>query len=207
MQPERPVFGHGFVLALIAIVVGMGASTAGCGKLRAATQPEMPALEAPPPPPRVIAPVQAEAPVTSAEPTIEEQPTLQPPPAAAPARSDGKPAPGVPPRADREREQEAAKTEAAKPEAAKPEESRPSLTLQKGDSRLISERGIRDQLARASVDLQRVNYRSLSPNLKEQYDVAKRFIQQSEEVLKAGNLVYASTLADKAAEIAEVLPR
>jgi hypothetical protein len=37
--------------------------------------------------------------------------------------------------------------------------------------------------------------------------VAKRFIQQSEEVLKAGNLVYASTLAGKAAEIAEVLPR
>ena len=191
------VLGRGFVLALLAIAV-VGAAAAGCGKLRAATQPDMPVLDTPSPPPRVITPVQVEAPATSPEQTTEDQsrPTRQPP-RPAPAKTDGKPAPASPAHADRRPE----------PETAQPEESRPSRALQTGDSGSISERGIRDQLARASADLQRVDYRSLSPNLKEQYDVAKRFIQQSEEALKAGNLVYAYTLAGKAVEIAEVLPR
>ena len=66
---------------------------------------------------------------------------------------------------------------------------------------------IRDQLARAEGELQRVDYRTLTLTLKDQYDVAKRFIQQSREALMAKNLVYAATLAGKASEIAEVLPR
>lgn len=185
------------VLVLLAIVVGVGAATAGCGKLRAATQPDLPALDTPPPPPRVITPVQAEASVTQPNQTTEDQapPAARPPQRPAPARTEPKPAP--PGRADHEPERDPVRAE----------ESRPSRALQTGDSGSVSERAIRDQLARASADLQRIDYRGLRPNLKEQYDVAKRFIQQSEEALKAGNLVYASTLADKAAEIAAILPR
>lgn len=194
----------GRLLGLLALVLSVAAASEGCAKLRAATRPEMPVLDAPAPPPRVIAPVQAEA-MPPPEAATDEQ-TL---PASQPQRPDPvrtdpvKPAPvkaesakpAAPARSDLERE------------AAKPEEPRPSRSLQTPDSGSVSERAIRDQLAHASAELQRVDYRTLSPNLKEQYDVAKRFIQQSEEALKAGNLVYASTLAGKAAEIAEVLPR
>jgi hypothetical protein len=190
-----PAFGRGFVLALLTIVVSIGAATAGCGKLRAATQPDLPQLDTPPPPPRVITPVQVDAPGTASEQTDDPSPPSRQPQRPAPARTDPKPAP--PPRADREPERE----------GAKPGESRPSRSLQTGDAGSVSERAVRDELARASAGLQRIDYRGLSPNLKEQYEVAKRFIQQSEEALKAGNLVYASTLADKAAEIAEVLRR
>lgn len=184
------------VLALLAMLVSIGAAAAGCGKLRAATQPDLPALETPPPPPRVIPPVQVEAPATQPSQTTDDQaPPARQPQRPAPAGTEAKPAP--PARADREGEREPVKAE----------ESRPSRSLQTGDSGSVSERTIHDQLARASADLQRIDYRGLRPNLKEQYDVAKRFIQQSEEALRAGNLVYASILADKAAEIAAVLPR
>jgi hypothetical protein len=79
--------------------------------------------------------------------------------------------------------------------------------LQTPASAAESEVAIRDQLARAEGELQRVDYRTLTLTLKDQYDVAKRFIQQSREALMAKNLVYAATLAGKASEIAEVLPR
>lgn len=195
MRSVFPAGGRGFALAVLTVLVSIGAATAGCGKLRAATQPDLPALDTPPPPPRVIEPVQVEVPATPANQGTEDQSPARQPPRPAPARTEPRPAP--PPRADREPEREGAKAE----------ESRPSRTLQTGDSGSVSERAVRDELARASADLQRIDYRGLSPNLKEQYDVAKRFIQQSEEALKAGNLVYASTLAGKAAEIAGVLPR
>jgi type IV secretory pathway VirB10-like protein len=187
---------HGAILTLLAIVVSLAAGAAGCARTRAATQPVSPALDAPPPPPRVITPIEVEA--VAPEPVPEEQPQpLQPlpqppPPRPAPAKTEP-PRPTPPVRVDTE--------------PVKPEESRPNRTLQTPDSGSESARAIREQLARASANLQKVNYRSLSPNLKEQYDVAKRFMQQSEDALKAGNLVYASTLAGKALEIAEVLPR
>ena len=190
---------HGSLLGLCVLAIGVAAASGGCARLRAATQPEMPVLDTPGPPPRVIAPVQAEtitppetATTTTTATDIQTPAEERPPERPAPARTEpAKPIP--PPRSE--------------PETARPEEARPNRSLQTPDSESISERAIRNQLARASADLQRVDYRTLSPNLKEQYDVAKRFIQQSEEALKAGNLVYASTLAGKAAEIAEVLPR
>jgi type IV secretory pathway VirB10-like protein len=187
---------HGTITTLLAIVVSIGAATAGCARARAATQPVSPALDAPPPPPRVITPVEVEAAIP--EPVPEEQlqprqPLPQPPPPRpAPARTEP-PRPAPPARVESE--------------PAKPEEPRPNRTLQTPESGTESARAIRDQLARASANLQKVKYQSLSPNLKEQYDVAKRFMEQSEEALKAGNLVYAATLAGKALEIAEFLPR
>jgi type IV secretory pathway VirB10-like protein len=187
---------RGAILTLLAVMVSLGIGAAGCARARAATQPVSPDLDAPPPPPRVITPVEVEAvlpePVPEEQPQPPQPPPQPPPPRPAPARAEP-PRPTPPVRVDAE--------------PVKPEESRPNRTLQTPDSGSESARAIRDQLARASANLQKVNYRSLSPNLKEQYDVAKRFMQQSEEALKAGNLVYASTLAGKALEIAEVLPR
>lgn len=190
------VRGHARRLVLLGLLpILVGCAGAGCGKARAEIQPQMPVLEAPPPPPRVFTAREPEppppAPVTVAE---EEVPVARTPQRPAPARSEP---PRTAPAAPTERE----------PEPAKPEDARAGRTLQTPESGAESERAIRDQLARASSQLQRVDYRSLSASLKEQYDIAKRFVQQAEDALKARNLVYAASLAGKAVEIAEVLPR
>ena len=194
----------GRLLGFVVLVFSVAVASAGCAKLRAAVQPEIPLLDAPAPPPRVITPVQAEAtapPETAAD---EQVPPEREPPRPEPVRTE--PAKPTPVRTEPAKPTSPARSELER-ETAKPEEPRPSRSLQTPDSGSVSERAIREQLAHASAELQRVDYRSLSPNLKEQYDVAKRFMQQSEEALKAGNLVYASTLAGKAAEIGELLPR
>ena len=60
------------------------------------------------------------------------------------------------------------------------------------------ERAIRTVLARATTDLNRVDYRALNADARTQYDTAKRFIQQAEDALTRRNLVFARSLADKA---------
>jgi hypothetical protein len=62
-------------------------------------------------------------------------------------------------------------------------------------------------LARASRDLQRVNYAALGADGRTQFDTARRFMQQAEDALKNGNLAYAGKLADKAATMGAVLVR
>ena len=48
-------------------------------------------------------------------------------------------------------------------------------------------------------------YRALNAEARVQYDTAKRFISQSQEALRAKNLVFARSLADKAAALAAQL--
>jgi DNA replication protein DnaC len=67
------------------------------------------------------------------------------------------------------------------------------------------ERNVRARMSEASRNLERTDYRALSPDRKEQYDTAKRFIQQAEDALKVKNLVFAGQLADKAATLAAAL--
>ena len=52
-----------------------------------------------------------------------------------------------------------------------------------------------------------MNYEGLDSDGRTQYDTAKRFLQQAEEALKSGNLVFAGKLADKAATMTAVLVR
>ncbi len=68
-----------------------------------------------------------------------------------------------------------------------------------------AEQDIRALLARASQDLGRIEYRTLSVEARAQYDIARRFIGQAEEGLKDRNLVFAGKLADKAAALAALL--
>ena len=67
------------------------------------------------------------------------------------------------------------------------------------------ERGIRATLARASADLDRVDYRRLGADARTQYDTAKRFILQADDAVRAKNLVFARNLADKAFALATQL--
>ena len=67
------------------------------------------------------------------------------------------------------------------------------------------ERGVRATITRASNELNRIDYRVLNADAKLQYDTAKRFIRQADDAVKAKNLVFAKTLADKAATLADQL--
>jgi len=111
-----------------------------------------------------------------------------------PAREPARPEPPKP---------EPAPPEPPKPAAAN-EEPKPSSTLQtkpageEGDL----EKAIRTMLKNATSDLNRVNYRTLNADARTQYDSAKGFIRQAEDALRQKNLVFAKTVAEKAAAIA-----
>ena len=160
--------------------------SASCAKAKAASVPDGPPLSVPQPPERVLAPVEAPAPVAEAAPAPE------PPPAAAPA-------PRTPPRpVPRE-----AEARPAPPSATQAEGTR---DLRPADANnAATERAVRDVLVRANRDLGRIDYGKLTTDGRAQYEQSKRFSQQAEQALKERNLVFAATLADKAATLAAEL--
>jgi hypothetical protein len=166
----------------------------GCAHAQAKTTPDAP-LDMPAPPPRDVAPNEAEAP----PPPV----TLVPEPVrSAPARP--RPAPREQPRPEPPKPDAPPSLEPAKPAE---EPARPATTLQTAPATVESEqeRAIRATLARATSVLNRVDYRALSADARTQYDAAKRFIQQAEEAMRTKNLVFARTIADKASVLAAQL--
>jgi len=158
----------------------------------------LPPLAAPLPPPRVLPPLEGGP--------IEGVPTAEEPPRQAP-----RPAP---------RRREAPRTVEAAPPAAQPpvvetpppvetSPTEPAPVLQlapPGDEARVQE-AVRRQLKQADADLSRVDYRALGSDARAQYETAKRFALLAEQALSHRNLVFAQTLADKAAAIAAVLAR
>jgi protein TonB len=148
----------------------------------------------PAPPPRVILPPQPETP----EPIEEPQPAS---PARPRPRNQGRPA--TEPKTDAPKTEAPAQTPPPAPEPQQPE--KPNQDLQPADA--AGEAAIRKQIGRARQDLNRVHYAGLSSDMKAQYDQANRFLTLSEQNLKEHNLLFASTLAEKAGAIAELLTR
>jgi hypothetical protein len=171
--------------------------TAGCANRhpRTATiiDPPQP-LAVPAPPPRVILPPQPETP----EPIEEPQPTS---PSRPRPRTQGRPT--TEPKTDVPKAEAPPQTPPPAPEAQAPE--KPNQDLQPADA--AGENAIRQQIGRARQDLNRVHYAGLSADMKAQYDQANRFLTLSEQNLKEHNLLFASTLANKAGAIAEMLTR
>jgi len=174
-------------------VLATAAALSACSHARPKTAPAAPPLQVPPPPPRVVEPAQNEPPAPVPLPKEPER--------SAPAR----PAP---------------RAEAAKPEPPKPEEPKPdtvaepkpdegprATTLQTtpaGEESAV-EQTVRAQLGRAAGFLAHIDYQRLNLDARTQYDTAKRLIKQAEDALRARNLVFAKTLADKAAALAAQL--
>jgi hypothetical protein len=67
------------------------------------------------------------------------------------------------------------------------------------------QRSIRANLDGAIANLNRVEYQRLGADARVNFDQARRFIAQAEEALQARNLVFAQTVADKAATLAAQL--
>jgi hypothetical protein len=162
---------------------------AGCAARAAApvAEIEIPALQPPPAPPRIIATYvePAPPPVPAAEPVepavvVKPQPRPAPPPPAAEPEARDTPPPAPP----------------------------PSLTLTPiAGAEAKTEASIRALLDRASKELARVNMGTLSADGRTQLETARRFAMQAEEALKSRNLVLAGKLADKAVTMAAVLVR
>ena len=167
-----------------------------CAHTQAKTVIELPPLEMPSAPPRVV---------EASEP--QQTPIIALPDEATPSL---RPRPTVTPRAETPRQPEPAKVEQAATDVPKPaEEPKPAAptTLQTTPTQREAEveRGVRSLIARATSDLGRVDYKALNVDARNQYDTARRFATQAEDALKARNLVFAKNLADKAAALAAQL--
>ena len=173
---------------------------AGCAhrhpKTATVIEPPQP-LAVPAPPPRVILPPQPEA----QEPVEEPQPTNASRPRP---RNQGRPTTEAP-KTDTPKAEVPPQASPTPAPESQPQPEKPSQDLQPADA--AGEAAIRQQIGRARQDLKRVNYAGLSTDMKTQFDQAKRFLDLSEQNLKEHNFLLASTLADKAGAIAELLTR
>jgi hypothetical protein len=88
-------------------------------------------------------------------------------------------------------------------ETLKPEEPRSGATLQTKPPNV--EEAVRATMQRATNDLNRVDYRSLNADGRTQYDLAKSLLRQASDAIAKKNLVFAKSLADKAATLAAQL--
>src|SRR5437667_9000908 len=184
-------------LSALMIVAIAATSAFGCARAQAArTTPDSPPLDMPAPPPRdlettsVEAPPPAPAPPPPQEPPRATAPPARTRPAPTPTREPTRP---EPPKVE--------PPEPAKTPAPANEEPKPSSTLQTkpaGEEEDV-EKAIRTTLKNATSDLNRVNYRTLNADARTQYDSAKGFIRQAEDALRQKNLVFAKTVAEKAA--------
>lgn len=170
-------------------------AAAGCAKTKPLVVADGPPLAMPLPPARVFAPPEEPIPVQAPPPEVVDAEPPKPAP-RPPAGRRSSPAPA-----------EAAKPEPEPPPVAAAPAPEPARELRAAPSAAdpTAERQVRDLLARASRDLNRVDYRRLSNEGRSQYDQAKRFAEQAEQALKERNFVFASTLADKAAMLASQL--
>jgi hypothetical protein len=189
------------ILALLGLVpLTSACSTA----LKAKAPVERPAMEVPPPPPRVIEPT----PVADSPP--EPVPDLPPAPAPArPPRSTQPRASANTPPADSRQEPKPETPAAAVDSAPAPQPATPTTVPQLRTPQTAdgseAERTVRTTLDRAKSVLGTVNFNPLSNERKKAYNDAKAFIQQAEEALKQGNYVFAQGVATKAETLAHEL--
>ena len=165
--------------------------------MRAETPVERPALDVPPPPPRVVVPLPK--PLEPLEPVA----TLGPGPLTQPR-----------PRAQRDKEKDPANKPDAKPEDPKPVEPPPApatppptpqLRMPEVANSAQVARQIGESIGRTRAILDKVDYRRLSSVATKAYEESKLFAQQADDELKANNLVFAKELADKAERLAKEL--
>ncbi len=177
----------------LALVALLAVAVTACGKHRVATQPDLPPLAAPTPPPRVVTPPEPEEQPPAPAPEPARRTPRRPPP-----KNEAAPAPKVEP----------PKAPPAKPDTiAPPPETQPPSTLQikPGGSQQNLEEQARTLLRQARADLGQIKPKSLNADGKAQFETATRFVEQADQALKDQNFVLAQRLADKAATIAAVL--
>jgi hypothetical protein len=188
------------VILLLALLV----PAAGCAAARAQVPPEdHPALVVPPVPPRAIDPLPPETPaiepvgdLPAAPSTNPPRPRPQPRETNRPANNDTKPDAKPP---------ETTPTEPPAGTTPAPTAPVPPLRPPGTPDGPEMAKQVRDTLDRAEKLLGKVDYRALKSDSRANYDNAKSFMKQAEDLLKANNLVAAKLLADRAENIAKQL--
>lgn len=177
------------VLRAALLIVPIAVAGTACRTARAAEPIEHPALEVPPPPPRVIVPLPG-----------PDAPVRLEPVADLPVTTDKSP---VKPRPNRE-----------KPDPTKPADpkielvenpnppqqppSTPPLRLESPNSAQLSSQ-VRDTLGRAKAMIDQIDRNSLTNEPRRKaYDDAKLFAKEAEDAIQKNNLLYAKEMAEKA---------
>ena len=178
---------------LCAVVLIGPAALAGtaCRTARAAEPIDRPALEVPPPPPRVIIPLPGPNVPPRLEP-VEELPTATDKSPTKPRANRDKPDPT----------KQDAKIEPVEPPNQPPPPATPPLRLENPNSAQLSNH-VRDTLARARAIIDGIDRKSLTLETRRKaYDQAKLFAEEAEDAIQKNNLVYAKEVAEKAERLA-----
>lgn len=183
---------------VFAVVVAAMVAVSGCATRKPAAEPEPPALAVPVVPPRVLAPL----PDLDAPP-VEVAETEEPATPSRPQRPSTRPR-SEPPR-DAGKPDTPSDPGATPPPDVKPAEPATPLRTPQTANDQQAERRIREALGRAAKALSQVNVGNLGRDARQQYDSARRFVDQAEGALEAGNYMFASYLAEKAEALARGL--
>jgi len=177
-------------LAQILGVLLVGGVAAGCSAhAEPLTPASTPVLNVPEPPGRYVLPIPEKQ---TLPPPIEEMPASGTSPVASkPPVRNPNPRPATPPPAE--------------PPVPVPTPA-PAPLLTSVNSPAF-EKSVQDQLTRARADLATVSRPNLGTDAKAHFDAAMGFIRQADEALKVKNLIYAASLADKAATMAALLKK
>lgn len=184
-------------IVALGVLSTLGGGLAGCTHAQAKAVVELPALDMPAAPPRVVEVVE---PPPTPQIALPDEPVTNLRPRPAPATRQENARPSEPPKS----EQQVA-TEPVKPVDEGPRPPATALQTTPTQREGEVERGVRILIAQAMNDLNRVNYQALNAGARNQYDTAKRFATQAEDALRSRNLVFANNLADKAAALAAQL--
>ncbi len=184
-------------LLAVSLILGLSPLASGCTTLQAKKAPvERPALDVPPPPPRIVE--AAPAP----EPPPEPVPDL-PPPSTAPPKPRPQPRPtNTEPKPEAPKPEAPADATPAPPPVQQPAQVPQLRTPQTADG-AEAEKNVRAAIDRAKNALGSVNYNGLSNERKKVYNDAKSFIQQAEDASRQGNFVLAQASATKAEVLAK----
>jgi hypothetical protein len=188
------------VLLVTPLVILVG----GCASALGRKPADRPDLVVPPPPAHVV-------PITP-EPVIEPVADVPAPPnGSAPAgRGTGRGSRETPPKPAASEARPEAKPGETKPDTAieaappAPPPPAPAPQLRTAESS-GAEGAVRGAIERTRNLLNSIDYRLLNPARRKAYDDAKGFAQQAEDALKAGNMVFAQSVANKAEALAKEL--
>lgn len=181
------------VLLPIAVSLLAGACASASAKSK-----DVPVLNIPPVPPRVIAPSPEPAP----EP-VNDLPVVAPMPPAAPSPRASRPAPRPQPEKQPEKPAETVPDTPA-PVPQPPAQPAAQLrTPQSADSNAA--RTVQSTIDNARGMLKGVDYQRLNAERQKAYDDANQFIKEAETAMKQGNLVFAQGVATKAETLAREL--
>jgi len=191
-------------MRLLLLVPLAGLLATGCASTLAKGASDKPPLDVPPPPPHAI-----ELPAEPLEPVgeIPSAPGGTSPGATRSARpAPPKPEPSKPETKPDTTPPTTPSTEPA-PVAPPPAAPNPQLRTPQTADTSTAAKTVRTTIDRTWTILNTVNFGTLSDERKKAYNEAKLFIQQAEDALKAGNIVFAQASASKAETLANQLSR